>query len=167
MAIKASVAFFLSQTGDLIHVPHNHISTVIADPERFGLTEEEIQFVYDKYEEPLGLEGQARREILLQIIADGWIRIRRYPNRHWSVTASSVSPTVQELLQGWAARTLEGYGRLQGTGSLHAGESFHRRGRDRVCHQRPRQRLLSPVGRTSHHFPLDKTSCEPFFVALT
>jgi hypothetical protein len=42
MTIKGSVAFFLSPSGDLFHVPLNHISTVVADPERFGLTIEEI-----------------------------------------------------------------------------------------------------------------------------
>ncbi|MGB6066626.1 MAG: hypothetical protein WBG50_17615 [Desulfomonilaceae bacterium] len=47
--IKRSVAFFLFQTGDLIHAPQNHISTVIADPERFGLTKEEIRAVYAKH----------------------------------------------------------------------------------------------------------------------
>ena len=102
-----NVAFFLSQTGDLIHVPQNHISTVIADPERFSLTRKEIDAVYEEYGERVGVEGEARREILLRIIADGWIRIRRYRN-YWSVTAPSLSPATEKRLQGWAARTLEG-----------------------------------------------------------
>lgn len=106
--IKRSVAFFLSQTGDLIHVPLNHISTVIADPQRFGLTREEIENVYKDYGERVGVEGKARREILLRIIADGWIRIRRYPNRRWSVTANNLTPAVQKLLQGWAGKMLSG-----------------------------------------------------------
>ena len=29
----------------------NHIGTVIADPERFGLTKEEIETAYDRHEE--------------------------------------------------------------------------------------------------------------------
>jgi hypothetical protein len=106
--IKRSVAFFLSQTGDLIHVPQNHISTVIADPERFELTREEIDAVYEEYGERVGVEGMARREILLRIIADGWIRIRRYPNRRWSVTANNLTPPVQKLLQDWAGKMLSG-----------------------------------------------------------
>jgi len=40
--MKISVAFFLSQTGDLIHVPLNHIGTVIDEPSKFGLTSEEV-----------------------------------------------------------------------------------------------------------------------------
>ena len=100
-------AFFLSHTGDLIHVPDNHIGTVIADPERFGLTPTEIENVFKEYGERVGIEGQARRELLLQIISQGWIRIRRYRN-YWSVTAPSRAPAVQQILQGWAKTMLSG-----------------------------------------------------------
>jgi len=44
-----SAAFFISSTGDLIHVPDSHIATVIRDPERFGLTPAEIETVYKNY----------------------------------------------------------------------------------------------------------------------
>jgi hypothetical protein len=103
-----SIAFFLSQTGDLIHVPQNHISTVIAEPENFGLTREEIEASYKEYGERVGVEGKARREILLRIIGEGWIRIRRYPNKYWSVTAASLTPVVQDRLREWAEKMLSG-----------------------------------------------------------
>lgn len=103
-----SIAFFLSKTGDLINVPLNHISTVIADPERFGLTLEEIQTIYQRHGERVGVEGDARREILLQIITNGWIRLRRYPNRYWSVTANDLSTAVKEVLREWARKMLSG-----------------------------------------------------------
>jgi hypothetical protein len=70
MTIKGSVAFFLSPSGDLIHVPQNHISTVVADPQKFGLTVEEIQTVYDRHGEQMGVEGEARKELLLRIVAE-------------------------------------------------------------------------------------------------
>lgn len=41
--MRINAAFFLSDTGVVIHVPVNHISTVIVEPEKFGLTIEEIQ----------------------------------------------------------------------------------------------------------------------------
>lgn len=103
-----SVAFFLSPDGHVVHVPQNHISTVIADPERFGLTREEIEASYEENGERVGVEGKARREILLKIIADGWIRIRRYPNKCWSVTAASLTPVVQDRLRDWARKMLSG-----------------------------------------------------------
>ena len=55
----------------------------------------------------IGIEGEARKEILLRIIEDGWIRIRRYRN-YWSVTAPSQAPAVQEILQRWAKKMLSG-----------------------------------------------------------
>jgi hypothetical protein len=103
-----SVAFFLSPDGHVVHVPQNHISTVIADPERFGLTPAEIETVYKKYGERVGVEGEARKELLLKIINQGWLRIRRYPNKYWSVTAASLTPVVQDRLGEWAEKMLGG-----------------------------------------------------------
>ena len=110
MIIKGSIAFFLSPSGDLIHVPLNHISTLIADPEKLGVTTEKIQNAYSRHRERIGIEGEARKELLLRIIADGWIRIRRYPNRYWSVIAPSLTPAVRERLRVWAAELLFGTG---------------------------------------------------------
>ena len=101
-----SVAFFLSPEGHLIHVPLNHISMVIADPEKFGLTIEEIQASYAMHRKKMGVECEARKELLLKVISQGWVRIRKYRN-YWSVTSPSLAPGVWERLQGWAARTLE------------------------------------------------------------
>ena len=103
-----SVAFFLSPDGHIVHVPQNHISTVIADPERFGLTFEEIGAAYERHGERIGVEGKARRELLLRVISKGWIRLRRYPNRHWSVTVESLTPAVQDRLRSWAGKMLSG-----------------------------------------------------------
>lgn len=102
-----SIAFFLSETGDLIHVADSHIATVICDPRRFGLTQNQIEAAYEKYGERIGVEGEARRELLLRVISKGWIRIRRY-RRYWSVTAESFSPAIQELLRCWATNMLTG-----------------------------------------------------------
>lgn len=102
-----NIAFFLSPEGNLIHVPDSHIAAVIRDPETFGLTREEIESFYKEYGERVGVEGKARREILLKIIADGWIRIRRY-RQHWSVTAQDVTPSTHAILRGWARNMLSG-----------------------------------------------------------
>jgi len=113
MAITISLAFFLSQTGDLIHARHNPIGTVIADPERLGLTKEEIQAAYDMHGERIGVEGEAGKELILKVISQRWIRLRIYPNRHWSVTAESLTPAVQELLRDWAEEMLSGVGGIR------------------------------------------------------
>lgn len=103
-----NIAFFLSPEGNLIPVPLNHISTVISEPERFGLTPAEIETTYRKYSERVGVEGEARKELLFEIISRGWIRLRRYPNKHWSVTAGNLTPPIQKILRGWAEKMLSG-----------------------------------------------------------
>jgi hypothetical protein len=82
------VAFFISPADDIVRVPDNHIGVVIRGPEKFGLTLSEIEAAYIKYGERIGIEGEARREILLSVIQNGWIRGRGYRN-YWSVTARS------------------------------------------------------------------------------
>jgi hypothetical protein len=101
------VAFFISLAGEIIRVPDNHIGLVIRDPEQFGLTLGEIAAAYMKYGERRSIEGPARREILLKVINNGWIRVRRYRN-YWSITANALTDDAQELLQDWAKKMFEG-----------------------------------------------------------
>ena len=86
---------------------NRNISTVIADPEKFGLTIEEIRASYVMHGERIGVEGVARQELLLKVISQGWIRIRRYEN-YWSVTVPSLEPPIWERLQDWAGQMLSG-----------------------------------------------------------
>jgi hypothetical protein len=95
-------AFFISPNGKIITVGTSHIAEVIKNPEIFGLKLENIKEIYRKHNEPLGLEGKARREILIQIIQQGWIRLRRY-RESWSVTVYRFSPETKHQLQNWAA----------------------------------------------------------------
>jgi hypothetical protein len=105
-----SIALFLSPVGDILPVPQNHIGVIIGDPSRFGLTIEEIRSLYEDYDEPLGVEGEARRQILLRVIADGWIRLRRYvrPREKWSATVNHLDHRTRALLKEWAGATLAG-----------------------------------------------------------
>jgi hypothetical protein len=95
-------AYWISPIGDLFEVGTSHIAEVIKDPEKFGLKLENIKEIYRKHNEPLGLEGKARREILIQIIQQGWIRLRRY-RESWSVTVYRFSNETKHQLQNWAA----------------------------------------------------------------
>ena len=60
------VAFFISGSGNLIHVPDNHIGVVIQNPERFGLSSEEVRAAYKKHGERIGIEGEARKRTSIQ-----------------------------------------------------------------------------------------------------
>lgn len=65
-----------------------HIDYVISNPEKFGLTKEEIQRSYRKHKEHFGSEGNAREEIVRSVSSLGWIRVRQYKtkqNEYWSI----------------------------------------------------------------------------------
>lgn len=93
-------AYFISPAGDIIKIEGSHIGYVIDNPGLFNWTIEEITQIYQKYKEPLGFEGDARHEILVRIIAQGWVRIRRY-KEHWSVTVHNFNDSKRGLKK-WA-----------------------------------------------------------------
>jgi len=94
-------AFFISPSGNIVEIMRSHIAFVIENPELFGLTKDKIIVIYREYDEPVGLEGQAREEILIQIIQKGWIRIRRY-KEYWRVTLDSLTAEKEMYLKKWA-----------------------------------------------------------------
>lgn len=65
-----------------------HILYIIQNPEVFGLTTEYIKNVYDKHNEKLGIEDNAREELIRLVAEKCWIRIRHYnkkENEYWSI----------------------------------------------------------------------------------
>lgn len=108
--IKGTVAFFISSEGLLFRVEGgNHISTVIRNPSKFGLTTEQMERAYGFFGEKLGVEGTARKQILIRLIQQGWIRLRRYPNKYWSANILGLTLDVATILQDWAAKFLFGF----------------------------------------------------------
>lgn len=67
--------------------PEIHITYVINNPERFEITKEYINDIYNKYNENVGREGKAREEIIKKVSQNGWIRVRHYtrPRDYWSI----------------------------------------------------------------------------------
>lgn len=101
-AIIGTIAFFISPYGEIEEVPSSHIATVIKSPARSDLTDDKISATYLKHDEPVGLEGKAREELLNQIILSDWIHLRRYPNRQWSITVNRLTREKELFLQIWA-----------------------------------------------------------------
>lgn len=96
-----SAAYWISPKGAIIEVDGKHISMVISNPKKFGLSKESIKAIYDKYNEPVGLEGKAREYILKNLFKNGWIRIRKYRN-FWSVNMKQLTNKTYSWLQNWA-----------------------------------------------------------------
>ena len=63
-----------------------HIDFLFKSPEAFGLTREEINAEYEKYNEKLGQEGRARENLIKKVSKNGWVRVRQYP-RYWTIQA--------------------------------------------------------------------------------
>ena len=110
--------FFLSPDGVLIPVDSTHVATVIGYPGKFGMTRGDVEERYRRHGEPLGLEGEARDEILRIILRNGWTRIRN--NRGlWSVETQSVTETLIYRLKAFAAIARKGgrpfYGKVPGS----------------------------------------------------
>jgi hypothetical protein len=100
-------AFFISPEGEIIEVDQSHIQKVIENPMKFGIDPETIQSKYREFGEPLGLEGNARETILLDLIDRGWIRLRRYPG-YWVINVHDLTHDIQEYLYRWANLVADG-----------------------------------------------------------
>ncbi len=98
-----SNAYWLFPDGEIRELgTESHISMVTKNPEDFGLTREEIEACYKKHDEKLWTEKRAREEIIFQLLNKGFIRVRLYPNKYWSVSAKDWSDNTKISLVKWA-----------------------------------------------------------------
>ena len=103
-----SNAYWLFPDGEIRELgTESHISMVTKNPEDFGLSREEIEACYRKHNEKLWTEKKAREEIIFQLLDIGFIRIRLYPNKYWSVSAKDWSDYTKTSLEKWAAQARE------------------------------------------------------------
>ncbi len=56
-AILGNAYFIHPYAGQVIYVPHSHISLVISNPEKFRVNFEFIKTIYEKYGEKIGIKG--------------------------------------------------------------------------------------------------------------
>lgn len=95
--------FWLSPKGELIGTSSVHVRDIINNPSKFGMTDDSIKKTYDKYDEPVGKEGEAREELISKALTRGWIRVRKYarPSTYWSVTVNSLDRKTTENIESW------------------------------------------------------------------
>jgi hypothetical protein len=77
---------FWYKAGKIIKVDQNHISAIIANPESFGMIRDDIEETYKQFNEPIGCEGKAREQIMIEAMKNGWIR-------------NAASPMIIEILK--------------------------------------------------------------------
>ncbi len=101
--------WFVSPQGTILKVPDRHILMVVREPEKFGMKKSEIEKFFNEHGEPVGLEGQARKIILRQVLRNGWIRIREQVGRNGyvAVELSGWTETAARSLSRWARTVLK------------------------------------------------------------
>ena len=104
--ITKTVAYWISPRGEVVEVTTNHIDVVIKNPAKFGLKIDQIQAVYDKFDEPLGQEGKAREEIIVALVKKGYIRVRKYGNQGYSLNIGKMTKKVKDILFDWATKMI-------------------------------------------------------------
>jgi hypothetical protein len=69
--------WWLSPKGEILNVKgESHVDEILREPEKFETTREHVLETYQKYGERVGLEGQAREELMKEAMEKGWIRVR-------------------------------------------------------------------------------------------
>lgn len=97
-------AFWISPRGEIHGSTQKHISQVLSDPQKFGISFERIKKLHDQFGEPIGTEGKAREEIIRLLVRKGWIRIRKYVNKFWSINVFHAKMLKKDYLYDWAQK---------------------------------------------------------------
>jgi hypothetical protein len=59
-------------------VQESHYQTIAASPERFGLTQAEIDAILSEHGDSSGTHGPGRDQVVHRATENGWIRVRRF-----------------------------------------------------------------------------------------
>jgi hypothetical protein len=103
-------AYFITPNGKIISTNGmSHVSLIISSPEKFGFTKKQVVDLYEKYKEKLGVEGKAREQLLRLLFDKGCMRIRRYPNKFWSIQVKKLTKSAKDYLYDFANKILKGF----------------------------------------------------------
>lgn len=98
------LAYWVSPYGDIIPLSADrHINEIWDHPDKFGLTIKELEAVYKKHGERRGGEGNAREEVMGDLIRDGWSRIRYIiKSDSFMVQVGKLDKRTKENIYDWA-----------------------------------------------------------------
>lgn len=98
-----SVLYWINPYGKILKQGNTtHIQQVVKNPAVFGVNRPWINKIYKRHDEIVGNEGKAREEIMEYLFKRGFIRVRLYVNKYWSVTLSGWTPRAKKALAKWA-----------------------------------------------------------------
>jgi hypothetical protein len=102
--MKDTKAYWLSPKGDVHDVDLKHINFIRDNPKMFKMTKDEYLATYKKFKEPFGWEGKAREELIIRALKIGWVRIRDYMNKGWSVEVWELDRYAKDSIFDWAIK---------------------------------------------------------------
>ncbi len=101
-------AYWINPSGKVLAVDTNHIDKVIKHPEKYNISKEEIEAIYKSENENVGVEGKAREKIIVDLIRQGWIRLRFYPRQAmWTANISRLNNRAKDCLHSWASNLIQ------------------------------------------------------------
>lgn len=96
------VAYWITPDYQVIPVKTSHIEMIIDHPEIFHVPYEVITAAYARSGEAVRTEGQARQEIIIEIVKKGFVRVRRYTRpreEYWSININHLNGAALEIIQ--------------------------------------------------------------------
>ncbi|MFO8062037.1 MAG: hypothetical protein R6U31_03835 [bacterium] len=95
-------AYWIKPDGEIIPVSTRHIDAIIKNPQAFDMTEAYIKEQFNRFNEPMGREGRARRKIMEQLIRKGFIRVRFKPRQwKWYMECNIIDENVESQVEAW------------------------------------------------------------------
>lgn len=97
-------AYWISPKNKIHVVPTRHVDFIVQNLELFGLTYEQYAAYYKKYNERFGWEGKGREELFVDLFKQGWIRIRDWADKGWSIEVWELTKWEKNAIFDWAAK---------------------------------------------------------------
>jgi len=95
--------YWIDKFGRIIDSSNDkHIHQIIENPREFGFKPGQVEDIFKKHNERIGTEGKAREEIIEEVLKNGLIRVRLYPNSYWSVTLYDWNRYKSIRIKKWA-----------------------------------------------------------------
>lgn len=99
------VGYWIMLDGTVRQVSTSHVAELLSAPTAFGWTRAGIEVVYARHGERLGLEAQAREELIVATVKRGYVRVREHIGRGhaWNLTIKALDQATLALVAGWIA----------------------------------------------------------------
>ncbi len=101
---KTNKVMWYKNENEIYYFNDIHIHYVINNPSIFDLDTSKIKSIYSLHDEPIGTEGEARKNILEIVMNKGWIRVRCRNNKwfievdNFKIRKNNIKKCIEYLL---------------------------------------------------------------------